>query len=103
MSYQPFYIGQKVIRIGKSNKYVKKGNVYTVQDCFQCPNCGSWKITIEEALCGGTFSCEECPTAIKYVSHMGGQAKNFAPVIEKFQSISLEKVLEEETKLVGVN
>ena len=100
----PFYIGQKIVRIGYSTPIVKKGLIYTVADCFKC-KCGAWKVTVLEYPYTGDiiFKCDSCGKAIKHVFHFGGAAENFAPVHENFQSISLTKVLEEETKLIGVN
>lgn len=106
----PFYIGQKVVAIidliGKGEKrepvfYGAKGTEYTVSGIFKCCK---WKINVSiyypagytEMKCGGcnTVLCDFivwCP------------ADSFAPVKENFQSISLEKILEEETKLISVN
>lgn len=90
--FPPFYVGQKVI--SKSNftgirktwgfSYPKKGEIVTVLSIHKHPVHDFWLITIP------VCECELCH-------------KNFAPIEENFQSISLEKILEEETKLISVN
>lgn len=99
----PFYVGQKVVCLKTSPTGVpKKGCTYTVQACFQCPECKEWHIKIFEV--ASPYTKYSCCIPIKTTGkYIGGPAKYFAPIHENFESISLSKVLEEETKLISVN
>ena len=94
----PFYVGQKVVYLDLSIGFcvegskIKRGQIVVVKGLdFSKLHVGSksktkaWFIEISEH-----------PGCL-YI------ASDFAPVQENFQSISLEKILEEETKLIGVN
>lgn len=91
LNLPPFYVGQKIVSLISWNqvrvlygyKYPQKEQVVVVTDIFK-NNGGEWMVTIP--------GCE-----------VPLWSKRFAPIHENFQSISLEKVLEEETKLISVN
>lgn len=106
----PFYVGQKVVRTGptvetKSGRRVTKGSVYTVAFCYCCASCSSWKVGILELPCATPTQKATCHCGCKKgnISHYVGSAKFFAPLLENFESVSLSKILEVETKLIGVN
>ena len=100
MNLPPFYIGQKVVCLKGAGKIVKD-QIYTVADCFQCQVCKEWHVQFSELPTGRPDY--HCCEVIKSSQHLGGPAKYFAPIQENFQSISLEKILEEETELISVN
>jgi hypothetical protein len=87
----PFYAGQKVVSlIGWEDarriygyNYPSKGQVVVVQG-IESNGHGGWHIQVPN-----------CEVVLWY--------KHFAPIEENFQSISLEKVLEKETPLIGIN
>lgn len=99
----PFYVGQKVVALKSSKSkhgyQVVKGLTYTVQDYFQCTGCKEWKIGIKEMpIVGNNIQC--CmPAPIN--SFCCGPAKYFAPIIENFEAITFEKVLEQELSSVN--
>lgn len=103
MEMQPFYIGQKVIRIGETVNKVIKGHIYTVAECLQC-ECGGWIVLLFEfpARLPNHCNCRKCGGVIrKNLNYGGGNAENFAPVQENFQSITFKEVAKEE--LISVN
>lgn len=90
-SISPFYVGQEVAAV-KDNKpsmaqKYKKGDVVTVEALKQSPISGLWNFQFKGQLNRKCWL--DC--------------SRFAPITSAFQSITLEKVLEEETKLIGVN
>lgn len=90
-SIPPFYVGQEVVAVkdskqGMPQKY-KKGDVVQVAALKQSPQSGLWNFQFKGQL------------NIKWWL----DCSRFAPITSTFQSITLEKVLEEETKLIGVN
>ena len=96
LNLPPFYIGQRVEYIDvvdgiiMGGKPLKKGDKVTVvgvsfEKGWTIRNEKLWFIEIDIAI-GYLYS-----------------AKDFVPIEENFQSISLEKILEEETKLISVN
>lgn len=105
MNLPTFYVGQKVVCIKEAPKWVakragmfliKKDTILTVRGFSK--TIGSKGIFFKEIInkpsnhypeADGREGC--------YASHA------FAPIQENFQSISLSKVLEEETKLISVN
>lgn len=101
-SLPPFYVGQKVVvlkRLYVAKK--KKGTIVEVLAIMRC-KCGLWLIDIGTK-CKHDFDITcECENVIDN-GIMWLDARMFAPIQENFQSISLEKILEEETKLVGAN
>lgn len=105
----PFYIGQRVVAI-ETGELWKKGDEFIVKGIKPgCCKTTSWKVDVGILLppCGRPYkiSCEYCH--VGYISYAGNifwaEHNAFAPIQESFQSISLEKVLEQETKLIGVN
>lgn len=97
LNLPPFFIGQQVVCIKQIDfKGVIKGNKYTVQAIKKC--CGEYSIVVVRT--------EQPTVCYKCYQPMGDCFLNsifFRAVEENFQSISLEKILEEETKLIGVN
>lgn len=107
LNIPPFYPGQKIVRIGKTVHFehgiVFKDKVYTCAGCLMC-NCGRWKVMLLEFPAPENSECDcVCGFNNGYQKYYSGHAVYFAPVVENFQSISLEKILEEETKLISVN
>jgi hypothetical protein len=95
----PFCVGQRVIRtVASKGGLLKKGSVYIVTGISFCCAEWGWRVSIE----GGDNSFLSCSSCNKK-SNENYAAKYFAPIHENFQSITLEKVLEEETKLISVN
>lgn len=104
----PFYVGQKIVRIvNSSNSKYKIGDEHICYGCIKCVGCGNWSVDVGirvERFCYVLLFACNCnwkmgmSEPIQYFD-----AKSFAPIEKNFQSISLEKVLEEETKLISVN
>lgn len=103
----PFYVGQKVVALATSRNVlgcqVVKDSIYTVAGNFQCPVCKKWMIDIKEILCPWMDNLQRCCVDVPYSKYMSGRSEKFAPLLENFQSISLEKVMETETPLISVN
>lgn len=104
-SIPPFYVGQEVVCINPIGRLVKDKK-YTVLGLFQCKVCKKWQIGFCDM--DGDESGMKCPCGwITSTENAGpyrfAYAHRFAPITSTFQSITLEKVLEEETKLIGVN
>lgn len=100
----PFYVGQKVVSLkGTSSDYIQKGTIYSIKGIMQLV-CGCWCVDVginigkQYMRCGIHNTEKILSKGIRWIDH-----SFFAPIQENFQSISLEKVLEEETKLIGVN
>jgi hypothetical protein len=106
-SLPPFYIGQRVVALKTSFKrngfQIIEGKTYTVKEQYQCAKCGKWVVGLAELSPINPDNWKSCCMDDCKLSCAGGNAKYFAPVVENFQSITLEKVLEEETKLISVN
>lgn len=104
-SISPFYVGQEVVAL-VTTRLLKKGKCYIVKAVYpgQC-NCAKWLISIgiKEWAEGTRMPCNKCGSYIIRKSETQHPAQLFAPITSTFQSITLEKVLEEETKLIGVN
>ena len=99
----PFYAGQKVVAL-VTGFGMNKGDQKTVISCFK--HCCQWHIDIGLlSPVDKTFTCKKCNSKLQLINGktLYPEAVCFAPVQENFQSISLEKVLEEETKLISVN
>jgi hypothetical protein len=106
----PFYVGQKVIAIQDHSRLTfKKGQMFIVLDIrFYC--C-SWEIFIgvneaplPDPYCMYEQKCCRCSKIeLSRDIRCFFYADLFAPVYENFQSISLSKILEEETKLISIN
>lgn len=97
MNLPPFYVGQNVVRTVPVDGLVV-GQTYVITDISWCCDKWGWRVSVyggdNENLC--CASCGKQKT-------QNYAAKYFAPIEENFQSITLEKVLEQETKLVSVN
>lgn len=102
----PFYVGQRVVCVkDNSSKSIKKGQEFSVLGLNQF-SCGCWSIDIgiksesPRTGCGehGLHQTAKCNNGIKWF-----HVKLFAPIEQTFQPITLEKVLEIETKLVSAN
>lgn len=101
--YPKFYIGQKVTPL-KSTAVgggLEKGQVVTVENIVQC-TCGAWMVGVAER----QGFCEVSDHKGHDFTHPGhicfhGDEKFFAPVIENFQAITFEKILEKELSSVN--
>lgn len=84
MEQQPFYVGQKVVRTGKTTgPFCIKGKVYEVARQEQCV-CGDWRVSMvdwpnhphigrmEKAICCNNLICS--------TGHYYARAKYFAPL-----------------------
>lgn len=107
LNLPPFYVGQKVVAlVTKTIEGVTllKGSIHTVKGLMQC-KCGSWKVDI--GFRAGRFAYNECYACGSLYNDCSNimfvRNTNLSPIEENFQSISLEKVLEEETTLISVN
>ena len=99
----PFHVGQKVVALqGGSDDYIQKGTVYTIRAIFPF-SCGCYCVDVG-VLNEGITRCR-ClhGVVVDYPVYRLFEPKFFAPILENFQSISLSEILEEETKLIGVN
>lgn len=105
----PFYVGQKVVCIddtfpnnGHYNAPLVKGKEYVVNGLFK--GCCYWYVDVglhsvaTHALCSSCNNLFLKPATNSWLRH-----NRFAPIVENFQSITLEKVLEEQTPLVSAN
>lgn len=99
----PFYVGQRVVHIREFTKkytehiiYPTKDKVYTIRTIHYSKRHKGWFLRFEELVNKIVQSKYE-------LSEPSFSVNNFSPIIENFQSITLEKVLEEETKLISVN
>jgi hypothetical protein len=100
-SLPPFYVGQKVVCIesvphnqfGFNRKGIDKNTILTVRRCYN--NC----VFFNEI----TNECDMGVFAVRDGGEPAYNVSKFSPVQDDFQSITLEKVLEEETKLISVN
>ena len=105
LNLPPFYIGQRVIALTSDPKGGMriKGKEYPILDIREC-KCGRYTVDIGERGVYAVVICSSCrhetprPTVTEWHN-----AASFAPIQENFQHITLEKVLEEETKLISVN
>ena len=109
LNLPPFYPGQKVVSLINSiTAKLKKGDIITVVTCIENPcTCGSrWQVAIKEF--PSTKFQSYCPCKASIINHIGvpymlGDSSHFAPIEEKFNHISLSKVIEIETCLVSEN
>lgn len=103
-SIPPFYVGQEVVAVrNQPDGDFKKGDTFKVTSCFF--GCCSWEVTVGIYDTNFESICNICSGGISfYGKHEAPyHASAFAPITSTFQPITLEKVLEEETKLIGVN
>lgn len=99
----PFYVGQKVVAL-KTMKFILKDNTYTVANCFQCKKCKEWHVLLSEFIekSNAHYTCY-CGDTFDNLQNAGAGAKRFAPIEEKFQSISFKEVIKIESPLIGIN
>jgi len=99
----PFYVGQKVVaiensgtgRFKKGDKFIVNGNKFLWESVW-CIDIGHKNpVAPKMQYRGRTISTGD--------DIWWTLSSMFAPIEENFQSISLEKILEEETKLISVN
>lgn len=112
----PFYLGQRVMcidvssRIGSNASFDQKpisvlikNKDYVVSGIYKA--CCNWVISVGIKSKHANITCATCGSI--YLNQIKGEwafrATRFAPILENFQSISLSKILEEETKLLSVN
>lgn len=104
--YPPFYIGQPVVCVDPVGPLVKNG-LYHCAGCTRCNKCGLWHMHVSEFPQpdkDNTGDCSKCDGKMLNVPlYAFATASRFAPITSAFQSITLEKVLEKETPLIGVN
>lgn len=102
----PFFSGQKVVCLETLGPPMIKGIIVTVHDTFQCPNCKTWHTRIVEFPAPTTnnagYGCK-CGYRHPVSGYFGAPSIYFAPIQENFQSISLTRILEKETELIGSN
>ena len=105
LNLPPFYPGQKVVLLKTSVKHdLKKGTNLTVAYCIKSDcNCG-WIVMVKDLPESGSgyYDCE-CGKHTVVKDYNCGAAQYFAPLEEKFEHISLSKVIEIETCLVSEN
>lgn len=100
----PFYVGQMVVAIkGHSQGIYKKGQEFVVLGLYKS-NCGCWNINVGiKSRAPKTYCITHPETIWLNNGESAFGASGFAPIEETFQSITLEKVLENETSLIGAN
>lgn len=104
----PFYKGQQVVALKdivnpRYNIEIIKGQIFTVSDLFYC--C-MWRVDVGvkiPARIYATVVCLYCRFKFIQSNIYWLPANLFAPVIENFQAIEFEKVLELERPLIGIN
>ncbi len=111
-NFAPFYVGQRVVCINNavlSNAHLDpssvlvKGKVYTITSVTK--GCCGWSVTIGIPGTTPALTCHICGKT--YLRGVLGEwsfiPERFAPIQEDFQSITLEKILEQETQFISVN
>jgi hypothetical protein len=103
MNLPPFYIGQKVVAITGTDR-LKKGSTHIVHAIYFKYCCNRWCVSVgikgegDKPVCNTHNVTHELPSNDVFHHH-----SYFRAIEETFQSISLEKVLENETSLIGSN
>lgn len=92
----PFYVGQRIVALKTSLKkdglQIIKGNHYTVYDVYKCSGCKNWIVELVELRLPPLHNFNiKCCVKSDNLTHAGGNAKNFAPIQENFQSITYQK------------
>lgn len=106
-SIPPFYVGQEVVALeswGTKPYSIQKDLTYKVSDVQKA--CCGWVISVgvpAKPNAPNYQTCRQCGSKTHIGQELFWAAYLFAPITSTFQSITLEKVLEEETKLIGVN
>lgn len=104
----PFYVGQKIVAlVTHPDGFYTEGSVYTVR-AIQKGVCAchqeDWEVAIGVLIYGQGLECVTCLEVVGKTGEMLFEdCADFAPIETTFQPISLTKVLEEETALIGVN
>lgn len=100
INLSPFYVGQKVIAIrNHTDLLFKTGETFIIKD-IKIFCCG-WVMNIDILVFNSCKS--ECSKCKKVRDGLYFSCTSFAPVQENFQSISLEKILEQETSLISAS
>lgn len=102
----PFYVGQRVVAVKDNiDRLFKKGDCFTVTGIIKSVcKCNDWDVNVGISKVSNSLECTVCKTIWENTTKYAWFSfRRFAPIEENFQSISLEKVLEEETKLISVN
>lgn len=106
INFPPFYVGQKVVAVANHQKRMFKiGEQFTIMGIVpsRC-KCSGWEVDIGIVSNSYRGHCTDCNGFYSTNDLIYWfDAASFVPFHENFQSISLEKVLEEETKLISVN
>lgn len=112
ISLPPFYPNQKVVALTDMTtpykKEIKKGDILTVAVCVK-NNCkckhDKWEAYLKEHPFTGKYICGDCKSKLKEDTprFCMVEAKYLAPLEEKFEHISLSKVIELENTLVSAN
>jgi hypothetical protein len=109
----PFYVGQPVVaiatgvstnRLGEVAVRIKKGQQFNVTAVFN--TCCGWCITVGILIPQvDTLICGRCGTPVSFDTHgeIHASAKLFAPITPKFETITYQKVVEQEAPLIGKN
>lgn len=105
MSLPKFYVGQKVVAVKDHSQGVfKKGDSFSVSGVYpavcKCPN---YRITIGLSWRTGNRSCPICNIDGLPISSSERcfDEDSFESIVEKFQAITFEKIMEKE--LTSVN
>lgn len=99
----PFYVGQRVVAItSHSQGVIKKGEEFIIRANKKFDCCGIWCVDIGQQPTTVLLDCNCGQTHHQDKVRWFG-ASLFVPIHENFQSITLEKILEEETKWISVN
>lgn len=99
----PFYVGQEVECI-KSHLwgFISKGQKFVVTGVYKF--CCCWQVTVGVDTGWMDSTCNKCNHVSNHKNNeFPFAASLFSPIITNFESISLNKVLELETPLIGVN
>lgn len=104
MNLPKFYVGQKVVAITDHGRLIfRKGDVFTVTGIYPsfC-KCWSLLITIGIPHTAMRKKCRQCNKIVAVETiEWTFPAEKFEPIIEDFQAITFEKVIEKE--LASVN
>lgn len=100
----PFYVGQKVVAIrNHSTGLFKKGDTFNITGIFMSDcSCKEWEVTVGVVTDKPKVCCAVCGETYEKKSYQSEfKAYCFAPIIENFEAISFEKVLEQELSSVN--
>lgn len=103
---QPFYVGQRVVRI-KESRIIPKGTIITVHRCYKCDKCGEWQIAVKEYIGSSIARIRLCECGANNYSlcpepNFSGLAKYFAPIEPRHQEVEISESLKEQAEeLIG--